>query len=240
MHCPKCGAAIESEEVRFCSRCGFTLGAVRAAMAAGEGTSSQIDVSFSGVNMGVVLMFAAVLPALLAVATEPNILPAAFIFLAAAYIAILLGSGQILKFFQTGDVPAPEETIRTRRKEIAFGSTMMFGGTLLATLLVFLVPDSWARLALLTLVPAAFLTLLLSSRKIFGYFKEPVSTGTPPEFAPSQTTIPSATPVATLKTANLDNAIPPLFEPANKRPVQFAETPSVTEDTTRELEKDAL
>ena len=36
MYCPKCSQLQISEEMRFCSRCGFALGAVRELVASGN------------------------------------------------------------------------------------------------------------------------------------------------------------------------------------------------------------
>ena len=41
MHCPKCGQEQISEEMSFCSRCGFSLNAVKALIASGGGPLEQ-------------------------------------------------------------------------------------------------------------------------------------------------------------------------------------------------------
>lgn len=235
MHCPKCGTMIESDEVGFCSRCGFTLGGVRAAIAAEAGGESGIEVSVGGVNMGVVMMFIALFPALLAVVTSPIALPAAFLFLAIAYVAIVLGSGQLLKFFHTSDTPAREESIHVRRKEIAFGSTMMFVGTILATFLITaFFPDPWARTGLVTLIAGTFAALLMSSGWLFRSFRE-MTSGASPHKLPGRTRTPKL--AAGVVTGDLDNDAAAFAAPT--RQFEYADKPpSVTEGTTRLLEKD--
>ena len=44
MFCPNCGQQQASDETRFCSRCGFQLGVVKAVLAAGVGDEAQADV----------------------------------------------------------------------------------------------------------------------------------------------------------------------------------------------------
>jgi hypothetical protein len=237
MHCPKCGTLIESEEVRFCSRCGLTLGGVRAAIAVEAGAGTEIEVSVGGVNIGVGIMFVLMLPALFAVLTSPIALPAAFLFLAVAYIALLLGSGQLLKFFHTNDTPASDEAIRVRRKEIAFGSTLMFVGTILATLLVTAgVPDRWVPIALVALLSGTFGGLLLSSRWLFRSFRE-LTLSVDPRELPGRARTPELA-AGGLATGDLDAGASSFT--SDKRRFEYAEKPpSVTEGTTRLLEKDA-
>ena len=66
MYCPKCSQQQVSDEVRFCSRCGFLLSAVRELVAAGgtltEGEAGapggQLSPAFRGVRKGVWIMLA--------------------------------------------------------------------------------------------------------------------------------------------------------------------------------------
>ena len=232
MHCPKCGMLVESADVSFCTRCGFTLAEVRSLMAQGPRHAAEIDVSVGGVNMGIVLMFIGLLPALLAVLTSPIALPAAFLFLALAFGIIQLGSGQILRFFQTGSGPDQDETIRLRRKEIAFGSTLMFLGTILATLVVAGAPDQWAKTALMTLIPATFIGLLVGSGPIYRAYRNIALPAGSKSVGPGKDADQLTGGFATGELAG--GASPAAL--GYKRELAIAERPpSVVEETTRNL-----
>ncbi|HVF58098.1 MAG TPA: zinc ribbon domain-containing protein [Pyrinomonadaceae bacterium] len=66
MYCPKCSQQQVSDEVRFCSRCGFSLGAVRELVAAGgaliergaEAQAGRLSRSRRGVRKGAWMMLA--------------------------------------------------------------------------------------------------------------------------------------------------------------------------------------
>jgi hypothetical protein len=66
MYCPKCSQQQGSDEVRFCSRCGFPLGIVRELIASGgsivereaEAQGGQLSPAFRGVRKGVWIMLA--------------------------------------------------------------------------------------------------------------------------------------------------------------------------------------
>jgi len=48
MYCPKCGQQQVSEEMRFCSRCGFQLGAVNALLATGGASTDLTPTKVKG------------------------------------------------------------------------------------------------------------------------------------------------------------------------------------------------
>ena len=66
MYCPKCSQQQVSDDVRFCSRCGFSLGAVRELMAGGgapvahgaEAQAGQLSRGQRGVRKGAWMMLA--------------------------------------------------------------------------------------------------------------------------------------------------------------------------------------
>lgn len=61
MYCPKCSQQQISEEMRFCSRCGFPLGGVRELIASGEGTSvNPYYRAFRGMRQGLWWMLASI------------------------------------------------------------------------------------------------------------------------------------------------------------------------------------
>jgi hypothetical protein len=73
MHCPKCGQQQISEEMRFCSRCGFALGIVTELILTGgtlpERESESVPVALSGrkrgKRLGLLLMLTALLLAII-------------------------------------------------------------------------------------------------------------------------------------------------------------------------------
>lgn len=74
MYCPKCSQQQVSDELRFCSRCGFSLSAVRELMAGGnalveheaEAQAGQLSRSQRGVRKGAWMMLASLALALVA------------------------------------------------------------------------------------------------------------------------------------------------------------------------------
>ena len=89
MYCPRCSQQQVSEEVRFCSRCGLPLGAVKELVAAGgelaeraaEAPAADPAKALKGVRKGVKLMLAAFPLALFAGVLTANEEAFAFLFL---------------------------------------------------------------------------------------------------------------------------------------------------------------
>ena len=89
MYCPRCSQQQVTEEVRFCSRCGLPLGAVRELVAAGGGLAERAaevpaadpSKALKGVRKGVKLMLAAFPLALFAGVLTANEEEFAFLFL---------------------------------------------------------------------------------------------------------------------------------------------------------------
>ncbi len=73
MHCPKCGQQQVSDEMRFCSRCGFSLGIVTELLVTGGTLPNRETESFAakfsgrkrGKRLGLLLMFTAMLLAMI-------------------------------------------------------------------------------------------------------------------------------------------------------------------------------
>ena len=91
MYCPQCGQQQVSDELRFCSRCGFQLGGVTQLLAAGgdvpglekEDHKKQRSPKREGVRQGVLLIFAAMvlIPLSELFGEHAEVLPATFIML---------------------------------------------------------------------------------------------------------------------------------------------------------------
>lgn len=172
MHCPKCGFQIDSDDVSFCSRCGQTLELVRAALMTGSSEPTAFIPKRRGINLGVTLMFFAGIPAMAAILSTNVTLPVAFLLLVIGYIAILLGSGPLMKAFRTDVTGVIDAARRELRRDIAFGSTLMFLGIILATCLVAAVPGRLERIAFISFWSAMFIALLSSSKWIESSLRE--------------------------------------------------------------------
>src|SRR5262245_60487629 len=97
MYCPRCGRQPISEELRFCSYCGFKLGIVKAAVSDSEDVQPDALTAVRSprqrdINIGVIMMFAdAVFVSFLAGVTGPGIgREAAAVVLAVMYALMVL------------------------------------------------------------------------------------------------------------------------------------------------------
>ena len=225
MHCPGCGVRIESDEISYCTRCGQMLERVRAAMSDEVMIARGTKVSRGSLNLGVGLMYIGMWPALLAVIGSPSALPIAFLMLTAVLVGVIFGSGTVLRSFQTEDLHPDIE--RARRKEVAFGATLMYLGTLLSALVVALaVPDWWIRIGLVAAITTTFAALLASSKTLYNAYRE---LGTSDHVA-----LPPSTQNRGLITADLEQPAARLqFE--DRPDMKTIEPGSVTEGTTRLL-----
>lgn len=226
MHCPQCGVRIESEDISYCTRCGQMLERIRLALADETAIARGKSISRSGLNLGVVLMYAGLWPALLAVILSPGALPVAFLMLTAALVAIIFGAGALLRLFQIEELHP--EIVRARRKEMAFGSTLMYLAAIMATVIVASgIPDSWVRIMLIGKITAAFLALLFVSKPLYSAYRELASNESAALGAPPSV---NALDTASLDTDPLELQLPPAS------PADAIGPHSVTEGTTRTLE----
>ncbi len=232
MHCPQCGTRIESEEISYCTRCGQMLERIRVAMSDEAVIARGTKVSRSGLNVGVVLMYAGLWPALLALILSPSALPVALVLLNVALAAILLGSGPLVRLFQTDEIHPEVE--RARRKEIAFGSILMYIGTIMATLFVITgVPDAWAKVMLIGSITAVFGGLLAASKPLYGAYRSLASND---PIMLRRLEVNRELTTASLDTDALELQMPPTdgrTKDDNRLP------PSVTDETTRLLDERA-
>jgi hypothetical protein len=147
------------------------LDGVRAALAACADSTSKETRSL-GLNLGIISMFLGTLPPLAAVLMWSIGPAAAFAMLLTSFATVLFGSGTLLNMFCSDKLSASREFDRVTRKEFAFGSTLMFLGTILATCLVATLPGRYEAIGFLTFIPAMFLLLLFSSRWLFDSYIE--------------------------------------------------------------------
>lgn len=223
MHCPQCGVRIESDEISYCTRCGQTLERIRLAMSDERLVARETQISRAGLNLGVGLMYAGLWPALLAVILSPTALPVAFLMLTAALLAVIFGSGTLLRLFQTEELHP--EILRSRRKEIAFGATLMYLGAIMVTLIVAVgVPDSWVKVLLIGKITAAFGALLIFSKPLYSAYRS-LASNDPMMLKP-------ASGGREVTTAPLDDA-PLLQMPKREQDMPW----SVSDETTRSLDE---
>lgn len=177
MHCPTCGSRIDNDGVSYCNRCGQPLDRVRALLTGQPIAPLSMEVSRAGLNFGVGSMFAGLWPALFAIISSPIAIPAAFMMLGVAYLAIFFGSVPLMRLFRGEEIPKEIES--ARRKEISFGAGLMSLFAIVSTLVVAAaVPDRWGPTVLVTLVTVGFFLLLASSKSIFNGFRSLTSSET--------------------------------------------------------------
>jgi len=175
-------------------------------------------------------MFLGSLPAALGLLTDSIKLPGGFLALVVGYLAIVLGLGPIIKALRTDENSLSGIIDRALRKEIAFGSTLMFFGILFATCLISFVPGPWERVALITFLPATLGILLLSSGSIRKSVNGILGNESPkPISSISTSSTETLGPAETLEPLSLSMG--------TGAATADLEPPSVTENTTQLLRK---
>ena len=142
MYCPRCGRQPITDELRFCSYCGFKLGVVKASLADSEEVASTASAEARtllrlprnrDIGMGVILMFAGAVFATGIGRMEGR--EAGALTLAIFYLATLLFSGPVTKgIFKLFSRDEPEANVSTGRKGLCFGASLMFITTIALTL----------------------------------------------------------------------------------------------------------
>jgi hypothetical protein len=183
-------------------------------------------VSRSGVNIGVGLMYVGLWPALVALLLTSSALPLSFLMLSVVLVAIIFGSGYLLRLFQTDEMHPEVE--RARRKEIAFGSTLMYLGAILATLVVAVsrFPDWTVRWMLIGSISAVFGILLAASKPLYLAYRDLTSS--------DPLLLKAKASDRELETSTLESSASELVMPV--RDTGELVPRSVTEHTTRSLD----
>lgn len=138
MYCPRCGRQPISDELRFCSYCGFKLGVVKASLSDSEdrprNTVAGNQTLFTeprqrDINIGVILMFLlSSVASLLATRLGPGGRDVGAAILAISYLPILLLSRPIIKAIHkllSWDESA-DANLSLSSRGMAFGATVMF------------------------------------------------------------------------------------------------------------------
>lgn len=253
MFCPKCSQSQPAEDMRFCPRCGFPLRAVQELVSQEEARGSgeeprPVDEGAlppqKDLTTGALLMFAgcvvAVLwgfmgtrwPAEVALPQSYFIMGGTLAFLLTLFHPLL----RSLEKLTSGGEPAAYP--QRRRDGINLGALLMFVGALKATLLTSLMPPGHERGLTTLAVMAGMLVLVLLLR--------PILSAARGLFFGKQGGAASAEMV---KPAHLDEkaqgaALPPAqsipvngFMPIRADTAELATPPSVTDETTRKLNR---
>lgn len=258
MFCPKCSQQQVSDSVRFCSRCGFRLNAVKElldqeeALATREG-QSRADSFLPGqkdISIGAGLMFcggivAVVWGFIIGAGPLDTALPQAFFILGFTLAFVLLFFhplvGALHKLF--GGAEQRPAQLSKQQNGINLGAILMFIGTLKAMLLTSLMRPEIRGVTTLLFMTGGFLLLLVirwlvqAVYQLFfrrtGSAEEQATLPNAPERAPQLN--PPARAAAYLPSAEslpADGLIP-----SRAKTAETVEPPSITERTTEILDK---
>ncbi len=248
MFCPKCSRPQPSEELRFCSRCGFPVGEVKALFgregaresddrrASAEGRlPAQKDLATGALVMFAGAVFAVFWGLFWSRGPAEVALPQTFFILGGtlAFILTLFHPlvGALERLYTGG---APADYTRRRRDGVNLGALLMFVGQLKALLLTSLMPPGPERGLTTFVIMAGMLLLVLLLRPLLRaahalFFKRGARQDSAPandtnELAPAQA---AALPHA--QSIPVEDFVPTRDTAAAVAP------PSVTEETTRRL-----
>jgi hypothetical protein len=160
MYCPRCGHQQPSEQFRFCSRCGFQLGAIKEMIASDEASSEgslepgaqllrlrQTDINIGAGVMLIGAIKAAVATSILAVPFGEAIIMGLLVLSMGFAIVLLLSQ------------------LSPRQRGLTLGATLMFVGSLVAG--IFTGPFGWVGIAL---IASIVIPLILFWCRLSGVF----------------------------------------------------------------------
>jgi hypothetical protein len=255
MFCPKCSQAQVSEQVRFCSRCGFRLDAVKELIendALAEKPRAHAETSLppqKDISIGAALMFIGGIVAMMwgkaAGGRDADVLPQVFVILGftLGFILLLLQPllGALRKLFSGNEEKAVQ--LKKSRDGINLGALLMFLGTLKALVLTLLVRDAARRPELTLLIMSGMLLLLFVIRwlvqgvyRLFLSGKEDADDSRATAGLPEELT--GSLEFASRPELSSAQSIPvESFVMSHGRTTETVEPASVTERTTNLLEK---
>jgi hypothetical protein len=174
MYCPRCGHQPVSNELRFCSYCGFKLGVIKATLAehdeehaptAANAEPINSPPSHRNLNIGLIMMFLGAAVAILLSGRGVIGREGAAVLLTAFLAVTLLFSPHILKalykLLSWGEPPL--DRLPTSRRELGFGATLMYLGTALSAIISFLIAGRTKTTAFPVSVLVLFSVLLVIS-----------------------------------------------------------------------------
>lgn len=212
MHCPQCGQQPATDQIRYCTHCGFALGAVRDFMSTGTLPDS---IRQRDINLGALLMLAGVIKAFLGAAIFIYPFGGSSLFLIAAFYGLL----QL--FFQ----------LSPRQKGLSLGATLMFISSMAAALLgSATVAGRGAFLIALFAIP-----IILFWKKLSGVFLKLFFDKS--DVAPQRALPKQQSPAALPMTSN-SNAVD--FDTNRVKQEAAPEPVSVIEGTTKTLREERI
>lgn len=207
MHCPQCGQQPATDQIRYCTHCGFALGAVRDLMNTG---SSSDSVRQRDINLGAGLILVGAVKALLGAAIFSYPFSGGSLLLIAAFYGLL----QL--FFQ----------LSPRQKGLSLGATLMFISSLAAMLAGSVtVAGRGAFLIILVAIPIILFWQKLSAGFLKLFFDK--------SDVVQQRTLGKQQPAGVLPTASIASAVDLDTNRVKERAVP--EPVSVVEGTTQSL-----
>jgi len=255
MFCPKCSYPQSSENLLFCSRCGFALEEVRELVEqenkdvndTGKSASKSLLPKQKDISIGAGLMFAGGLVAIIwafVIGTSPMdvLLPQAFFILGFTLAFVLLffhPAIQMLHKVFSSDTEQKNQ-LSSQQNGINLGAILMFIGTLKALLLAtFMQPESRAVSTLLFMT-GGFVVLLFVRWIVEAVYQLLFKGESSEDVLLTHITDDST---EQLETAPLKNALPSAhsipvddYIPPRRENTEIVQ-PSVTEDTTKSLDK---
>lgn len=142
MYCPRCGHQPITDELRFCSYCGFKLGVVKASLADDDSVSAADSFTIQvipkelrqrDINIGLILMFAGAMFAALLAGRDLMGLgrEGGAVILFAVFSSLLLFSRPIIKLiYKLLSWEMPADSVSLNQRGTLFGSILMFVSTI--------------------------------------------------------------------------------------------------------------
>ncbi|MEK6279819.1 MAG: zinc ribbon domain-containing protein [Acidobacteriota bacterium] len=248
MYCPKCSQEQVFEEVKFCSRCGFQLNAVKELLTSDATQTANINEPHEGSNisrqrdviLGAMMMLAGVALAAAStglIAGPPTVwIGGALTVFTAALIFILLFSHPLMRALFNLFVRTDKQNVDPpRRSDMNLGALTMFTATLVSIFItLFFGVDNTTRLFQVSAI--SFIFTLLVSNRLPKAFDRLFSEG-------------GMAAESVLRPADARNpALPPILPPMRSIPLtglngqsrstaEIVQPPTITEHTTTLLDK---
>jgi len=206
MHCPQCGQQPASDQIRYCTHCGFALGAIREFMNTGSlpGSVRQRDI-----NLGAGLMLVGAIKSFIGATIF------SFPFDGSSLLLIAIFFGLLQLFFQ----------LSPRQKGLSLGTTLMF----ISSMTAFLAGSVAGWAGVILIVAFAIPIILLWKKLLAGFIKLFFDKS---DAAP-QRAMPEHQSAAALPKASISNAVD---LDTNRVKQQAAPEPaSIVEGTTKTL-----
>jgi hypothetical protein len=245
MYCPKCGHHQASEELRFCSRCGFKLGVIKAYLAEEEADAPSVMTheppalpNHKVIGLGVALSFLASLFSAWATFSPLEFKrEGGYLILAMLLCSIVAFSNPLVTLIHRLFSWKQPPDLSIAKKELGFGVVLMLLGTVASA---YLSGIFWFRMKtpqFFMMLVAAFVILLLVAPHLLKLLRNLLNE------EPRPATLTNATSVVNVQSGGASDtrALPP----SHSVPVSILETPriitaeiavpSITEHTTNLL-----